>query len=267
MLSKATRGKSRRSLIWKFVPPEYLYKNPRIHRVTRGEIVFDLDLSNYNDFYLFYGLPEFNLGYLFSFVRPDFVVLDIGANIGFTTLNFANHCRQGFVYGYEPDSLSFNKLKGNLSLNHFSNVIINRKGLGETTAELRLVTINRHHTGMNRILSPSTIDYESEKIEVVRVDDEVTRLNIKNINLMKIDVEGYEWNVLQGAVDSIQKFRPILFIELIEKNLRHYGHSSETLVKWVQGLGYRVVDAHTKAAIPEGRWDQLETDILCLPIS
>jgi FkbM family methyltransferase len=266
MLSKATRGKNRSSLIWKFVPPEYLYKNPRLHRVVKEEIVLDLDLSNYNDFYLFYGLPEFSLRYLFSFLKPDFVVLDIGANIGYTTLNFANYCRQGFVYGYEPDALSFSKLERNLSLNHFSNVIINRKGLGERAAELRLVTINRHHTGMNRILSPSTKEYESEKIEVVRIDDEVTRLNINTINLIKIDVEGYEWNVLQGAEGSIQKFRPILFIELIEKNLRHYGHSSETVVKWVQGQGYHIVDARTKAAIPDGRWDTLETDILCLPV-
>ncbi len=64
LLASLTRGKGRRSFVWKFVPPEYLYKKPTHHRVTRGEIVFDLDLSNYNDYYVFYGLPEPDLAYL-----------------------------------------------------------------------------------------------------------------------------------------------------------------------------------------------------------
>jgi FkbM family methyltransferase len=241
-LSKVTHGKGRGSLIWKLVPPEYLYKNPRIHRVTREEIVFDLDISNYNDYYLFYGLPEPSLLYLLSFIRADFTILDIGANIGFTTLNFARRCHQGFVHAYEPDLFNFDRLKQNISLNQFANISIVRKGLGEFPSAQEWKRLNPHHTGMNHIRREATEGNAVEKIDVVRLDDEVALRKVNEINLIKIDVEGYELNVVRGALDSIRKFKPILFIELIEKNLKQYNH-----------------------LIREGPWDQTETDILCLP--
>jgi len=264
-LASLTQGKNRRHLVWKLVPPEYLYKKSRNHRVTREKIVFDLDLSNYNEFCLFYGLPEPSLLYLFSFIKSGFVVLDIGANIGFAALNFATRCKQGHVYAYEPDDLNFRKLQRNVSLNPFCNISIYRKGLGEFSATPQLMRLNKHHSGMNRIQSAVTEGLQSEKIEVVRLDDEVTLMNLNDINLIKIDVEGYELNVVHGGLKTIRKFKPILFIELIEGNLRQYGQSSETLVKLVRGLGYRVFDAKSREMMKEGPWDHVETDILCLP--
>ena len=264
-LASLTQGKSRRSLAWKFVPPEYLYKKSRNHRVIRAKIVFDLDLSNYNEFCLFYGLPEPSLNYLFSFIRPDFTILDIGANVGFTTLNFAARCKEGYVYAYEPDSLNFSKLERNVSLNPFFNISMRRKGLGEFAVTPQLMRLNKHHSGMNRIQSEATEGLESEKIEVVRLDDEVAVMNPNDVDLIKIDVEGYELDVVRGALETIRKFKPILFIELIEGNLRQYGQSSETLFKLVRGLGYRVFDAKSRKILEDGSWDHMETDILCLP--
>jgi FkbM family methyltransferase len=265
-LSGFTNGKGRGSWIWKIVPPEYLYRTKKIHRVFRDGIEFELDLRNYNDYYLFYGLPEPDLEYMFSLLEPSFVVMDIGANIGFTTLNFARHCRQGHVYAYEPDSLNFAKLKRNGALNHFSNVTIHQCGVGESAGELPLVTLDRHHSGMNRIHSPQTAAGVMEKITVVTLDDEVTRLNIKKVDVIKIDVEGYEWNVLRGATATLQTFKPLLFVELIERNLQEYGHSSAIVVRWLKDLGYRVINARTQAELEE-HWDTMETDIVCFPVS
>ncbi len=193
--------------------------------------------------------------------------MDIGANIGFTTLNFARRCCQGFVYAYEPDLFSFNRLKQNISLNPFPNVSIIRKGLGEFTSAQEWIRLNPHHSGMNHIRRATTKVSALDKIDVVRLDDEVASGNLKKVDLIKIDVEGYELNVVLGALDTIRKFKPILFIELIEKNLKQYGKSSESLVKLMRGLGYRVLDARTQAGIREGPWDQMETDILCLPVA
>src|SRR6185295_2231176 len=127
--------------------------------------------------------------------------------------------------------MNFRKLERNVSLNPFSNISIYRKGLGQIAATPQLIRLNKHHGGMNRVQSPTTEGFESEKIELVRLDDEVRRMNVKRINLIKIDVEGYELNVVRGGLDTIRKFKPILFIELIEGNLRQYGQSSETLVR------------------------------------
>ena len=264
-LASLTQGKSRGSLAWKFVPPEYLYRKSRNYRVTRDKILFDLDLSNYNEFCLFYGLPEPSLQYLFSLIRADFTIVDIGANIGFTTLNFATRCRQGCVYAYEPDALNFSKLERNVSLNHFHNIFVSRKGMGDFATNVQLMRMNKHHSGMNRVSGTAREDLVSEKIEIVRLDDEVSLLNPVRIDLIKIDVEGYELKVVRGAMETIRKFKPILFIELIEGNLRRYGDSSETLVKLVRELGYRAFDARSHQIMEDETWDNMETDILCLP--
>ena len=267
VLAKLTYGKGRRTTVWKLVPPEYLYNQPKIHRVLRDGVVFDLDLSNYNDFYVFYGLPEPRLEYLLSFVRPDFVVVDIGANMGYTALNIARRCPVGFVYGYEPDKLNFEKLTRNVELNHFGNIKVNRKALGNAAGELELVMLNKHHTGMNRLLSPRVKGTPLDKVQVVRLDDEATQWEGRKIDLIKIDVEGYEWNVLQGAIETIQKWKPILFIELIEQNLQLYGHSSAMVVTWLKETGYRMIDTNTKAPFAERSPEPVDTDILCFPVS
>ena len=265
-LASLTQGRSRTNLAWKLIPPEYLYQTSRYHRLTRGEIVLDLDLSNHNDYYVFYGFTEPPLLYLFSLIQPDFTVIDIGANIGFTALNFARRCKYGFVYAYEPHDVSYSKLCRNASLNHFSNLTVFQKGLGEKEATQQLVTLNKHHSGMNRIQSAVSGGVESESVKVVRLDTEVIALNIKKVSLIKIDVEGYELNVIRGALNTIRKFKPILFVELNEENLKQYGHSSETLVNLLWELGYRVLDSKTGDVLRNSNWDSMETDILCLPI-
>ena len=119
---------------------------------------------------------------------------------------------------------------------------------------------------MNRIQSAVSGGVESESVKVVRLDTEVIALNIKKVSLIKIDVEGYELNVIRGALNTIRKFKPILFVELNEENLKQYGHSSETLVNLLWELGYRVLDSKTGDVLRNSNWDSMETDILCLPI-
>ena len=79
-------------------------------------------------------------------------------------------------------------------------------------------------------------------------------------------MEGYEWNVLQGATSTIQKFRPILFIELIDRNIRQQGHSSEVVLNWLTQIGYSLIDMKTRLPIQNNERIDLETDILCFPI-
>ena len=81
-------------------------------------------------------------------------------------------------------------------------------------------------------------------------------------DLLKIDVEGYEMAVLRGGFASIRKWKPILFIELVDANLREHGWSGASLVQFIEGLGYEIFDARTM--VPIDRFAPHDTDVLCL---
>lgn len=265
VISRLTFGRERSAIPWKLVPPEYLYKKSSCRKATRQGIRYQLDLSNYNDHAIFFGEPNPGLEHLFSLVQPEFHVMDLGANVGYTVLNFAMRCPRGKVYGYEPDSASFGRLQENVRLNDLPHVQVIRKALGDKPGHADLSSLGEHHSGMHRILPPSAAGLRIETVDVTTVDQEVERLGIQKLDLIKIDVEGYEVFVLEGATRTIRHFRPILYIELVEKNLALHGKSAGDMVKLLTGLGYRILDGRTRAALA-GLTPDIETDLLCFPI-
>jgi FkbM family methyltransferase len=242
-----------------------LYQTPAVRQTTRDGITFELDLSNYNDYFVFYGLTEPGLVNLFSLIKPGYTVLDVGANIGFTTLQFSKRCYPGIVHAYEPASPTFEKLKKNISLNEVSNITLQQVGIGDEAGTRRLEQPNRLHSGMNRILKESG-GSDFEDIKVIRLDDDVAISGMKRIDLIKIDVEGYEWYVLQGGLELIRRHKPILFVEVNEANLRNHHLSAEQLLQLMMSLGYRLVDARTMTEIGDLK-KIVDTDVVGYPMT
>src|SRR6187551_370150 len=107
----------------KLIPPLYFYEQGTLREVRRDGINFSLDIScliNHSIF--FYTLREPAWDNLLKVVKQNFKVLDIGANIGFLTLNLARACPDGFVFSFEPDSKTFKALQVNIARNNFSNI-------------------------------------------------------------------------------------------------------------------------------------------------
>jgi hypothetical protein len=79
---------------------------------------------------------------------------------------------------------------------------------------------------------------------------------------LKIDVEGFEIFVLQGAEKLLQRFKPILFIELAEVNLNEHGFTAKMLIEYVERLNYNVLDAKTMDPLDKLKPNH-HTDMLC----
>ena len=90
--------------------------------------------------------------------------------------------------------------------------------------------------GGNRI-APQGVDGNT-LIQVSRMDETAPIGSLEKIDLIKIDVEGYELQVLRGASAIIQKHKPILFVELDDDNLRDQGDSASDLVRFLEQHGY-----------------------------
>lgn len=144
-----------------------------------------------------------------KYINPGDDIIDIGANIGNHTLYFIKECHVNSVYSFEPQKDIFSILKKNIMYNHASercrlyNVALgNSKGKGNMAS-------NRYNTG-----GACLITNDTGNVDVCRLDD----FTFDNVDFIKIDVEGYEYNVLAGAKKTINTHKPLIYVEIFEKN-------------------------------------------------
>ena len=157
------------------------------------------------------------------------IVLDIGTNIGNHTLYFLNECEAKLVYCFEPIKDTFHVLEENIKINHLeSRVVPMNVAVGKNSGKARVGYYTKDNTGM------TTLDLSSDgDIKVVSIDE----LGIpKKIGLVKIDVEGFEVDVIRGMMVTIQRDTPFLFIEIQNTNfdivnsmLQEFGYQYEIL--------------------------------------
>jgi len=263
LISKLSKGRKG----WeRLIPPLYFYTKGSVRKAERNGFKYELDISRLIDHSIFfYKLNEPTWDVLFKHLKEDSYVIDVGANIGFLSLQFAHSCSKGMVFSFEPDSQNFRNLKKNIELNQVDNIRIYKNALGAKAETVTLYKLFENNPGANRILftKPGT-PHQEESIDVLVLDQIVDDFNISRVNVIKIDVEGFEIFVLQGAMNMIAKCRPVLFVELAEVNLRQHGYTSVSLVEFIEQLEYDVMDARTMKAIDKLKTDY-HTDIICFP--
>lgn len=264
VLLRFTPGAEPGSLPAKFIPMPYLYKPQSYRTVTRKGINLELDISDLVDWHIYFSLMDRNIETLLGLIRQDDMVVDIGANMGYTALRSAQIASKGAVIGFEPSSHNYAKCMRNISLNNFSNIKIENAALGRQPAKLFMTTENIHNRGMNSVQSPESKGGK-EPVNILTLDDWVHRNATAKIDLIKMDVEGYEMEVLEGAHQTIDRLRPKLFIEIDETNLRKYNASTSDIIRYLWSKRYRVSDIDgttiTDPAILQGK----HTDIIAIP--
>jgi FkbM family methyltransferase len=172
---------------------------------------------------------------LAPFLPRDGVVVDVGANLGFTTLVFAKHVGPGGrIFAFEPSSLTYPKLVAVVAKNGLSNVECLNLGCGTAkSTETLLVPA----TSGNATIRRSGIE-QHEPCREVRIEidtlDNVVLPQVAKLDLIKIDTEGFEDQVLAGGEQLVSRHRPVIYIELSQE----YGASSARAISWLRERGY-----------------------------
>jgi FkbM family methyltransferase len=150
------------------------------------------------------------------FLKANSVVVDAGANIGAFSVFAATLAPHGSVYAFEPAPRAFELLKRNIVL--YQNIHCYNLGLGNTSTRHKLYvhsqdTFSSTYEDSGRLeivqRKGSLIDIDSQ---VITIDEFVSREHINKLDLIKIDTEGYEAKVIEGARNTITKHRPIIVL-------------------------------------------------------
>ena len=171
------------------------------------------------------------------------VAFDVGANIGLFTVMLAALDNVD-VHAFEPVVSTFERLSSNVALNHFSsNIHLNLAAVGSKKGNVEF-DIYAKSPAINRLSNTSLVTSQSaaatrQKVSVINLDDYCQEKGIERIDFLKIDVEGMEAQVLQGAKKMLkaQKVSGIL-IEICPNNLKVTGNSVELLHSTILESGY-----------------------------
>ena len=162
-----------------------------------------------------YELNETN--YIIDNVRDDMHVLDIGANIGYYTTLLCKKAKNGMVYAFEPNTDNFNLLKRNLSLNNFNNFKLFRVACGDDICRKELY-LSENNKGDHRLYNLKNENRYFETVDVVKIDSLLS--DIKRLDFVKIDIQGYELSALKGTSSLLKKFKPIIISEFWPEGLK-----------------------------------------------
>ncbi|MDU8924257.1 FkbM family methyltransferase [Pasteurellaceae bacterium LIM206] len=174
-------------------------------------------------------------------LTPTDNIIEVGSNIGMHAVPLAKMVPHGKIFCFEPQRVIFQHLCCNLTLNRLTNAYAYHQGAGEYTEQLDIQSSN-YKTPWNygsfsldkgfSTENHFTGDVHLENLEVVRLDDHIEINRLPHLKLLKIDAEGFDLQVLNGAKKLIEKHQPVIFIEV------HFETMQVTL-DYMERLGYQ----------------------------
>lgn len=211
--------------------------NPRDRYVGRA-------MAEYGEF------SEWEVAALLTLLKPGAIVIEAGANMGAITVPIARHLgRDGCVFAYEPQRLTFQQLCANLAVNELDNVVALWAACGRERGTITVPVLDPD-IGCNVGGLDIRGHADGEAVAVEPID----ALGIERCDLIKADVEGMERDVLAGARETIKRCRPHLYLE------NDRPENGAALIDDVLGLGYRAW-WHTPPLFNEKNWAKRADDV------
>lgn len=185
-----------------------------------------------------------------QYIPQDGTVIDVGASIGDHTVTYAQWVgKDGMVAAFEPNPKAYACLQHNTK--ELPQVLPVKSGLSDVDGKVTLVELD--NSGATYLSDSKS----KTKVPVTTLDS----YEFKSVDFIKIDVEGYEVKVLEGARKTIEESRAVMLIEVNRGALERAGTSAERLFEVLTELGYSM--EITDNRIP---WSDPQYDIICLPI-
>jgi FkbM family methyltransferase len=163
-----------------------------------------------------------------QYIPANPVILDIGANIGNHSVYWATICKAKKIYAFEPVLTTFNYLLKNIELNNLQNIVeAYNYGLGDKNTSGQIDVHPANNIGETSIKESKNANYG---IKIKALDE--LDISKEKVDFVKIDVESFELKTLAGMKKTLEKYRPIVFIESFPIN-------ELEVKKFFKKLGYK----------------------------
>lgn len=224
-----------RLVYWKL--NQLFFHLPAIVEIEKGIKVICYPESSYGSMVVYNKWPEYEvIKTIVDNLEGKDTYIDVGANFGDTTLVAAAHTK-GKIYAFEPSPAAYPQLLENIRLNDLTKQVIPlQKALADKEGKLSFTDELRsevsHLTTQNR--------EGTHQVETITLDDFAKQHQLKEIKLVKIDVEGAEHLVLMGAKNLLKKHQIKNLILELNPDSQAYGYLSSETVKLLNSYGYHL---------------------------
>lgn len=171
-------------------------------------------------------------------IHKDDIFLDVGANCGALTLLAGSLITQGQIYAFEPSPDVCMRLQNNIDANPQLQEVIKviPCGLGRNKSQ-SFYYEDPNYRGNGALQAEGKIT-----VDIISLDEWVSLEKLEKIDLIKIDVEGMEYDVLLGGKTVLEKYQPIIYFETLPIFFKTTSYTIKTIYEFLASLGYKIIN-------------------------
>ncbi|MDA9082148.1 FkbM family methyltransferase [Gammaproteobacteria bacterium] len=197
---------------------------------------------------------------LIELSRDKKTILDVGSHIGLCSIPISLYCNVEKIFAFEPNEINREILAQHIHANNILNIEVIPNLIGKNHGEFVELFSPDEVSGIPSIANLQQMRKDNKKYHTsshLQISiDEFCKSNQIKPDVIKIDVEGAEFGVLEGAIDIIKQFKPYILISLHPKHLINLGKDVNEIFKICQSLNYRLLTC--------GEEEQTEVSIIGL---
>lgn len=202
-----------------------------------------------------------DLGHLLENVQDRDVFVDVGANTGLFSLLCAHRFSSVDIHAFEPVPLNACLFESSIHLNGFENITLNRSCVGSSEGETEL-SLASDSAYSSIIATGRKPVVRRLRTRTITLDSYASRAGLRRIDILKVDVEGAEKLVLEGARGLLgdERTRPrLILVELFDQNLQPFGTSIAEIVELLAAHGYRgyVIDKRQRRSLMPSHYNEI----------
>jgi len=204
--------------IWSKINFKYFFLSPFINFTSENFLNIRVEFFNYESFRYLFEEVFIRNEYYFETKKRSPVIFDCGANIGITTLYFKWLYPKSSIFSFEADKTSFKKLKTNIKINDLKNVNIMNLAISNKNGYIKFYSNPNDPGSMISSTSKERAIYTETTVKSIKISSFITKKSIGEIDLMKMDIEGSEF-------ESIADLSKLNMLKLFNEIILEYHHN------------------------------------------